>query len=105
MKVTFFSMSPRVKEPSSRPFPEFRKQQGVSVSTYLPGVASVMHAPCPSKEDDEDGPKGERQTHTLLKHRVGVCSHPTHSPLAGVPLKVPHPLEYLFKGHNKCVAK
>lgn len=22
-----------------------------------------------------------------------------------MPLKVPHPLEYLFKGHHKCVAK
>lgn len=34
-----------------------------------------------------------------------MCSYPTHSPLAGMPLKVPHPLEYLFKGHHKCVAK
>lgn len=70
--MTFFSMSPR-ESPAA--FPGFRKQQGVSVSTCLPGVALVMHAPCPSKEDDEDRPKGERlcrtreerQTHTLLK--------------------------------------
>lgn len=71
----------------------------LSVTTFLPGVALFMYAPCPSQDvfkTDDDKDRGQKRREALLGaewrrdrpllptgHGAGMCTYPTHRSLSG----------------------